>query len=111
MNADDRFGEKPFRLARKLLLEPERRDVEIFVEIALKSSAPGRGVEKPLRHGRDGKLEILGGAAVFFRQILAKPRPRRFGKSMAMDMLSAYYNCGEDTSALFENLKISSAES
>lgn len=38
-------------------------------------------------------------------------RPRRFGKSMAADMLSAYYCCREDTSVLFENLKIASAES
>ena len=29
-------------------------------------------------------------------------RPRRFGKSMAVNMLSAYYACGEDSSALFD---------
>lgn len=34
-------------------------------------------------------------------------RPRRFGKSMATDMLLAYYSADEDTSSLFENLKIS----
>ena len=45
------------------------------------------------------------------QKFLCVSRPRRFGKSMAMDMLSAYYNCGEDTSVLFENLKIASAES
>lgn len=38
-------------------------------------------------------------------------RPRRFGKSMAADMLSAYYGCGEDTSVLFDKLKIASEES
>ncbi len=38
-------------------------------------------------------------------------RPRRFGKSMAADMLLAYYSKGEDTSALFDNLKISKAAS
>ncbi len=38
-------------------------------------------------------------------------RPRRFGKSMAADMLSAYYGCGEDASVLFDNLKIASDES
>ncbi len=38
-------------------------------------------------------------------------RPGGFGKSMAADMLAAYYGCGEDTSAMFENLKIASAES
>ena len=45
------------------------------------------------------------------QKFLCVSRPRRFGKSMAMDMLSAYYNCGGDSSALFENLKIASAES
>ncbi len=45
------------------------------------------------------------------QKFLCVSRPRRFGKSMAAEMLSAYYNCGEDTSALFENLKIASAES
>jgi hypothetical protein len=34
-------------------------------------------------------------------------RPRRFGKSMAADMLAAYYGRGEDTSALFDGFKIS----
>lgn len=38
-------------------------------------------------------------------------RPRRFGKSMAADMLSAYYSCAEDTSSLFDSLKISKHES
>ncbi len=33
-------------------------------------------------------------------------RPRRFGKSMAADMLAAYYGAGEDTAALFDGLKI-----
>lgn len=34
-------------------------------------------------------------------------RPRRFGKSMAADMLAAYYGSGKDTSTLFDSLKIS----
>ena len=34
-------------------------------------------------------------------------RPRRFGKSMAANMLATYYGRGEDTSALFQNLEIS----
>ncbi len=37
-------------------------------------------------------------------------RPRRFGKSMAADMLAAYYDCGEDTSALFDGLAVSQCE-
>ena len=45
------------------------------------------------------------------QKFICVSRPRRFGKSMAVDMLTAYYACGEDTSALFSNLKIASAES
>ena len=38
-------------------------------------------------------------------------RPRRFGKSMAMDMLSAYYGRKTDAENLFKGLKISHDES
>lgn len=38
-------------------------------------------------------------------------RPRRFGKSMAADMLATYYGNGKDTSELFDDLKISGCES
>ena len=34
-------------------------------------------------------------------------RPRRFGKSMAANMLSAYYDRNENTEGLFHNLAIS----
>lgn len=38
-------------------------------------------------------------------------RPRRFGKSMAANMLTAYYDRNEDTKALFDKLLISQEES
>ena len=38
-------------------------------------------------------------------------RPRRFGKSMAANMLAAYYDRSEHTDELFENLKISKDQS
>lgn len=34
-------------------------------------------------------------------------RPRRFGKSMAANMLAAYYDRSENTEVLFQNLMIS----
>ncbi len=37
-------------------------------------------------------------------------RPRRFGKSMAADMLAAYYEQGEDSSPLFDDLAVSRTE-
>ncbi len=36
-------------------------------------------------------------------------RPRRFGKSMALAMLAAYYSCGCDSRELFAGLRIESA--
>ncbi len=41
------------------------------------------------------------------KRFLCVSRPRRFGKSMAANMLSAYYSCGCDSENLFSGLKIS----
>lgn len=38
-------------------------------------------------------------------------RPRRFGKSMVLKMLAAYYGKSEDSSHLFRGLKITDTES
>lgn len=38
-------------------------------------------------------------------------RPRRFGKSMTLDMLSAYYSCGCDSRELFAGYRIEQAPS
>ena len=45
------------------------------------------------------------------QKFLCVSRPRRFGKSMAADMLAAYYERGEDSSELFDSLKISQSAS
>ena len=41
------------------------------------------------------------------QRYLCVSRPRRFGKTMAVDMLCAYYSCGADSRSLFEHLKLS----
>ncbi len=45
------------------------------------------------------------------QKFICVSRPRRFGKSMAADMLAAYYGRNEDSSKLFEGLAVSRAES
>ena len=40
------------------------------------------------------------------QKFMCVSRPRRFGKSMAANMLAAYYGSGEDTAPLFDGLKI-----
>ena len=45
------------------------------------------------------------------QQFISVSRPRRFGKSMAANMLTAYYSCGCDSRDMFAPLKISSDDS
>lgn len=45
------------------------------------------------------------------QKFICVSRPRRFGKSMAADMLSAYYGDGNDTAPLFDSLKIAGVPS
>ena len=45
------------------------------------------------------------------QKFICVSRPRRFGKSMAADMLAAYYGREEDSSVLFGDLKIAATDS
>lgn len=45
------------------------------------------------------------------QQYLCVSRPRRFGKSMALEMLAAYYGCYCDSHSQFDELKIAREES
>lgn len=60
---------------------------------------------------KTGLIEKTNAVLETRQKFLCVSRPRRFGKSMAADMLAAYYDRGEDSSKLFEALKISKAES
>lgn len=60
------------------------------------------------------KSELIEKTNLFIntrQKFLCVNRPRRFGKSMAADMLAAYYERCEDSSELFANLKISQMKS
>lgn len=45
------------------------------------------------------------------QQFICVSRPRRFGKSMAANMLTAYYSRGCDSKEMFQNLKIAKTDS
>lgn len=45
------------------------------------------------------------------QKFICVSRPRRFGKSMTLKMLTAYYSCGCDSRELFTNLHIANDES
>jgi len=55
------------------------------------------------------KSNLIAKTNALFRtrqRFICISRPRRFGKTMAAEMLSAYYGAGEDAHPLFENLAI-----
>lgn len=56
---------------------------------------------------KTGLIEKTNAVIDTRQKFLCVSRPRRFGKSMAADMLAAYYERGEDSSSLFDSLKIS----
>lgn len=60
---------------------------------------------------KTGLIEKTNAVLDTRQKFLCVSRPRRFGKSMAADMLAAYYERGEDSSSLFASLKISQAAS
>lgn len=56
-------------------------------------------------------IEVTNRCAGTMQRFICVSRPRRFGKSMAADMLAAYYQRGEDSDTLFQNLKIADCAS
>lgn len=60
---------------------------------------------------KTGLIEQTNAALNTTQKYLCVSRPRRFGKSMAANMLAAYYDVSVDTAKLFKNLKISESPS
>ena len=60
---------------------------------------------------KTGLIECTNAVLNTRQKFLCVSRPRRFGKSMAADMMAAYYDRGEDSTELFDSLKISQSDS
>ena len=59
---------------------------------------------------KSGLIEKTNRCVCTLQRYMCVSRPRRFGKSMAADMLAAYYDRSVDTDELFHDLDISSTE-
>ena len=55
---------------------------------------------------KSGMIEITNSLLDTRQNCMCISRPRRFGKSMGIDLLIAYYSKGCDSKELFANLKI-----
>ena len=59
---------------------------------------------------KSGLIEKTNHCVRTLQRYMCVSRPRRFGKSMGVDMLAAYYDRSVNTRKLFEGLKIKSTE-
>ena len=59
---------------------------------------------------KSGLIEKTNRCVRTLQRYICVSRPRRYGKSMGVDMLAAYYDRSVDTKNLFQELKISSTE-
>ena len=55
---------------------------------------------------KSGMIALINGRINTPDKLVCVSRPRRFGKSTAAQMVSAYYDCGRDSSGLFDDLEI-----
>ncbi|MBD5130931.1 MAG: AAA family ATPase [Ruminococcaceae bacterium] len=60
---------------------------------------------------KTGLIKVTNSIIYTEQKYICVSRPRRFGKSMAANMLAAYYGRGVDSREMFSELKISGAES
>lgn len=76
---------------------------------------PGcKGFEESLNSAiyvdKTGLIEKVNAVVDTRQKYICVSRPRRFGKSMATDMLAAYYDQSVNTARLFDTLQIAKAE-
>lgn len=63
-------------------------------------------IESKIYIDKSGLIEYINSCIGTQQKNICVSRPRRFGKSMALNMLAAYYGKGEDTSGIFASLEI-----
>ena len=68
-----------------------------------------RAVNSDIYVDKTGLIKYTNRVMNTMQAYVCVSRPRRFGKSMAADMLTAYYSKGCDSQDLFAGLKISEA--
>ena len=96
------------RAAGPLTVQKERCSMGIYLN-------PGnekffRAVHSEIYVDKTGLLEYTNKVMNTSQQNICVSRPRRFGKSMAADMLAAYYSRGCDSEKLFSGLEIEKSE-
>lgn len=74
------------------------------------SGAFRKAISAPVYVDKTAMIAYLNSLACTNKGYLSVSRPRRFGKTMAVDMICAYYGRGTDARELFEQRTIAQAE-
>ena len=69
-----------------------------------------RMIQSEIYVDKTGMIKYTNSVLDTAQNYVCVSRPRRFGKSMGVDMLAAYYDRSVDTKELFQELKISSTK-
>lgn len=69
-----------------------------------------KALKSPIYVDKTGMIEKINQIVGTNEPMICVSRPRRFGKSMAVNMLTAYYSKGCDSKTLFKNYAISSTD-
>ena len=67
-------------------------------------------VQSPIYVDKTGLIRYTNSVVQTSQKYVCVSRPRRFGKSMAANMLTAYYSMGCDSRSLFAGLEIAESE-
>lgn len=70
-----------------------------------------RAVNSQIYVDKTGLIELTNGLIDSEQSFVCVSRPRRFGKSMAANMLAAYYSKDEDASMIFDAFEIAKSDS
>ena len=70
----------------------------------------GEALNSQIYVDKTGLIEYTNRVMYSNQKYVCVSRPRRFGKSMAANMLTAYYSRGCDSRELFQGLKISKTD-
>jgi hypothetical protein len=65
-----------------------------------------RMIQSEIYVDKTGMIKYTNSVLDTAQNYVCVSRPRRFGKSMAANMLTAYYSCGCNSKELLESLKL-----
>ena len=93
---NERISERILKKGRGMMGNYLNPDTSIFQQV----------VNSDIYVDKTGLIRYTNSVLFTMQEYICVSRPRRFGKSMAANMLAAYYNCESDSRELFSQFEI-----